>query len=193
MNVGHDPRAAVAEVLSAEAPNRAVRVPPPPRPAPPSAPSLSPSSRPTAQERRSPLRSPAADSRGGEGEEDWTPGYVRGRQRAITVHLAQPVRDLIAAATASSSDGTGGSKGQVITTALHHTWRSIERDFAKPTDSDDPFAPPVVRRRRALDNPAPVVCYLSESAAQGLKRVRDNTTLSLSAVVSEAVTRHFGR
>lgn len=165
----HDPRAAVAEVLGQQArpPRpRTVSVPPPPREAHHAA--------------------PVARAEVAEREDD-LPGHQRGNLRAITVHVPGRVRDLIdEVATA-----TRQSKGQVVSEALRETWQGIAHDFAL-VDADDPFAPAVVRRRPRVDDPVLVTFYLPVPAARALAKLRDETTLSVSALVSEAVERHYG-
>jgi hypothetical protein len=117
------------------------------------------------------------------------PGTRNGRLRIITVTIPANARKILE----REMSATGRSRGQVVMTAVRSTYEEIGTEFTVGDSEPDSLfgTPRVVKRRRHLDDPRAVPLYVAEPEARGLGELKERVTLSLSAIITEALERHY--
>lgn len=215
MTSSFNPRANITNAL--EVPDRSVSIKPPPRrpastqdskPTPaviePPAKSTSPSeqaaesssggeeamtkpvSEPTPKQSR---QRSARSSTPNQELESVVPGVRNGNLRIVTVTIPALARNILERESKASKQ----SRGQIVMAALRATYTEIRMDFALETNETPGLfgVPRVVKRRHDLDDPRSIPLYISESEARGLGDLKKEVSLSISAIITEALERHY--
>lgn len=117
------------------------------------------------------------------------PGVRNGNLRIVTVTIPARARNILARESKASKQ----SRGQIVMAALRATYTEIRMDFALETDEAPGLfgSPRIVKRRHDLNDPRSIPLYISESEARGLGNLKKEVSLSISAIITEALERHY--
>jgi hypothetical protein len=118
------------------------------------------------------------------------PGAIRGRQRLLQVNLPEPTRGLLDRARTQANQ----PRGVVAMAAIRATYASMaaERLEQEPVETSPFGAPYRSRQRRGLEEAKNVQLYVAIHEAAGVAQACAVLGLSVSALFTEAIDRHYG-
>ncbi|NNN12419.1 MAG: hypothetical protein HKL81_01545 [Acidimicrobiaceae bacterium] len=121
--------------------------------------------------------------------EDEVPGVRNGNLRIVTVTIPARARNILERESKASKQ----SRGQIVMAALRATYTEIRMDFALETNEAPGLfgSPRIVKRRHDLNDHRSIPLYISESEARGLGNLKKEVNLSISAIITEALERHY--
>ncbi|MFN2506273.1 MAG: hypothetical protein ABR540_19010 [Acidimicrobiales bacterium] len=123
----------------------------------------------------------------GEGGEVGLPGFTRGNRRTLTVSLPR------ATLTKLRERSKGSTMGATVMEALRSSYEWLVETYEpEPAEAIGPFPAPVrLRRRRQVEDPAPVHLYVSPDEAAAVAKVADRCELSISELVTVGLEHHW--